>query len=81
MNKAEECLRYLVGLIAEDKEAIKITPSNDEMGILLTLHVAKSDMGRIIGKDGETAKAIRTILRSFGFTEGLRISLKIEEPE
>ena len=51
------------------------------MGVLLTLTVAREDMGKIIGREGATAKAIRSLLHVVGMTESARISLKINEPD
>ena len=51
------------------------------MGVLLTLKVAKDDMGKIIGKSGQTAKALRTLLRIVGSKNDARVNLKIVEPE
>jgi predicted RNA-binding protein YlqC (UPF0109 family) len=50
------------------------------MGVLLTLEVNKNDMGKIIGREGSTAKAIRTLLRVFGMKNNSRLNLKINEP-
>ena len=51
------------------------------MGVLLTLLVHKDDMGKVIGRSGATAKAIRTVLRVVGMKNDARVNLKIEEPE
>jgi len=51
------------------------------MGVLLTLKVNKEDMGQIIGKSGQTAKALRTLLRVMGSKNNARVNLKIVEPE
>ena len=51
------------------------------MGVLLTLKVAQSDMGKIIGRAGNTAKAIRTLLRVVGMKNDARVNLKIDEPK
>jgi hypothetical protein len=51
------------------------------MGVLLTLSVNKDDMGKVIGRSGATAKAIRTVLRIVGMKNDARVNLKIEEPE
>ena len=51
------------------------------MGVLIELTVAPEDMGKIIGKEGRTAKAVRTLLRVFGAKNNSRINLKIVEPE
>ena len=71
---------YVVKLIVENPEQVKITRDVDEMGVLLTLEVNKDDMGKIIGKDGKTAKALRTLLRVIGSKNNARINLKIVEP-
>jgi len=77
----QQFLQYLIGQIVSDQEAVEITRTIDDMGVLLTLKVSKDDMGRIIGKDGQTAKAIRTLLRVVGSRHDLRVNLKILEPE
>jgi hypothetical protein len=53
----------------------------DEMGVLITLDVDGGDMGKIIGRDGATAKALRTLLRVVGMKNNARVNLKINEPE
>ena len=50
------------------------------MGVLITLDVDASDMGKIIGRSGNTAKAIRTLLRIIGMKNNARVNLKINEP-
>ena len=59
---------------------VRVHHTVDEMGTLLTLDVNPMDMGRIIGKEGNTAKAIRTILRTHGAIDNVRLSLKITDP-
>jgi len=81
MQKAKQFLESLVSQLVTDPSAIFVEEKTDEMGVLLTLHVAAVDMGKIIGKSGETAKAIRTLLRVCGSLEKARINLKIAEPE
>lgn len=53
----------------------------DEMGVLLTLQVDKEDMGRLLGREGSTIKAIRTIMHVFGQIREARINIKLLEPE
>lgn len=81
MVKSKNLLENIVGALVEYPEQVKIADKSDDMGILFTLSVAKSDMGRVIGRGGETAKAMRTILRAVGMTEDARINLKVDEPE
>ena len=74
-------LEFVVKSIASKPDDVKITRTVDEMGVLLNLKVAPEDMGQIIGREGSTARAIRTILRVIGVKNNARINLKIEEPE
>lgn len=67
--------------LADHPEAVKINRTVDEMGVLLTLDVHPEDMGKIIGRSGNTAKAIRTLLRVVGMKHNARVNLKINEPE
>lgn len=80
MQKSKEFLEFLVTSLVEYPNDVQIDSITDEMGVLLTLHVAKEDMGKIIGKEGNTAKSIRTLLRVVGMKENARINLKIDEP-
>ena len=75
-----EFLTNIIKPLVEDQEHIKINRTVDEMGVLLTLEVNKNDMGKIIGREGSTAKAIRTLLRVFGMKNNSRLNLKINEP-
>ncbi len=74
-------VEYIVKQLVTNPDAIEISRSVDEMGVLITLKVAKEDMGRIIGKNGQTAKAIRILLRVVGSKNNARVNLKIIEPE
>ena len=76
-----EFLKFIISQIVENPEGIIIDRTVDEMGVLLTLKVSKEDMGKIIGKNGQTAKAIRTLLRIIGSKNNARVNLKIVEPE
>jgi predicted RNA-binding protein YlqC (UPF0109 family) len=58
-----------------------VTREVDERGVLIVLDVAPEDMGMIIGRQGSTAKAIRTLLRVIGARSNARVNLKINEPE
>lgn len=76
-----EFLQFMVENIVENTEEIKIEKKDDELGTLLTLQVAVSDMGIIIGKKGATVNALRSILRLQGMKLGKKITLKIIETE
>ena len=81
MERDEQFLEYVVKAIVDQPEEVKINRTVDEMGVLLTLSVNKDDMGKVIGRSGQTAKAIRTVLRVVGMKNDARVNLKIEEPE
>lgn len=67
--------------LVDHPESVKTNRTVDEMGVLLTLDVHAEDMGKIIGRSGNTAKAIRTLLRVVGMKHDARVNLKINEPE
>lgn len=81
MEQDQKFLEYVVTSLVDNPGDVKINRTVDEMGVLLTLSVNKDDMGKIIGRSGATAKAIRTILRVVGMKNEARVNLKIEEPE
>lgn len=81
MPKDQEFVEYLIKSIVDEPNAVMITRSVDEMGVLLTLQVDPKDMGQIIGRSGSTAKAVRTLLRVVGAKNNARVNLKIIEPE
>lgn len=74
-------LEYVVKALVDNPNDIKIERTVDEMGVLITLTVNPADMGKIIGRMGNTAKAIRTLLRIIGMKNNARVNLKINEPE
>ena len=80
-EKDQEFVEYAVRAIVENPDKVKVERTIDERGVLLSLEVDPADMGKIIGKDGRTAKAIRTLLRIIGMKNNARVNLKINEPE
>ena len=77
----QEFLEYLVKSLVDNPGSVKVSRVVDEMGVLLTLDIAPEDMGKVIGRMGNTAKAIRTLLRVVGMKNNARVNLKINEPE
>jgi predicted RNA-binding protein YlqC (UPF0109 family) len=77
----QDFVEYVVRAIVEKPEEVKTSRAVDEMGVLITLKVHKDDMGGVIGKQGATARALRTLLRVVGAKHNARVNLKIEEPE
>ncbi len=74
-------VEYLVKQIVSNPDAVEVSRTVDEMGVLITLRVSKEDMGRIIGKSGQTAKAIRVLVRIIGSKNNARVNMKIVEPD
>ncbi len=81
MEQDQEFLEFVVKALVDNPNDVKINRTVDEMGVLLTLDVNKDDMGKVIGRAGNTAKAIRTLLRVVGMKHDARVNLKINEPE
>ncbi len=80
-EKDQEFLDYVIKALVDNPDEVKVTRTVDEMGVLLTLMVHRDDMGKVIGRSGNTAKAVRTLLRVVGMKYNARVNLKIEEPE
>lgn len=77
----QEFLEYLIKSIVDHPDDVKITRTIDDLGVLLRLQVHKDDMGQVVGRQGATAKAVRSLLRIVGIKHNARVNLKIEEPE
>ena len=75
-----EFIEYVVKMLVDKPEAVKVERKIDEMGVLISLDVDAQDMGMVIGRDGMTAKALRTLLRVIGARNNARVNLKINEP-
>jgi len=81
MEQDKSFLEYVVKALVDNPNDVKIDRKVDEMGVLITMTVNPADMGKIIGRQGNTAKAIRTLLRVIGMKNNARVNLKINEPE
>jgi len=80
-EKDAQFLEFVIKSLVDNPDAVKINRTVDEMGVLMTLTVDPADMGKVIGRSGNTAKAIRTLLRVVGMKNNARVNLKINEPE
>lgn len=74
-------LEFIIKTIVNHPDDVKIERTVDEMGVLLTLSINPEDMGNVIGRQGQTAKSIRTLLKIVGARNQARVNLKIVEPE
>lgn len=79
-NQDQEFLEYVVKMLVDNPSDVKVNRQVDEMGVLLTMDVNPADMGKVIGRSGNTAKAIRILLRVVGMKNNARVNLKINEP-
>ena len=76
----EELLRTIAKGLVEDKDAVEIAvdPINDEGVVVYHLHVAPDDMGRVIGKQGKIAKAIRCVMRAGANRMNQKVNVEID---
>ncbi|MFA6594260.1 MAG: KH domain-containing protein [Candidatus Buchananbacteria bacterium] len=80
-EKDQMFVETIVKAIVANPDDVKVDRTVDERGVLLTLHVAPTDIGYVIGRQGQTAKAIRTLAKIIGAKNNARVNLKIDEPE
>ena len=80
-TKDQDFVEYIVKAIVAHPEDVKTERTLDERGVLITLHINQADMGYVIGRKGQTARSIRTLLKIVGAQNDARINLKIFEPE
>jgi len=81
MEQDQQFVDYVVRAIVNNSDAVNTTRTVDERGVLITLDVDPSDMGYVIGRQGQTARALRTLLKIVGAKNNARVNLKINEPE
>jgi len=77
----QQFLEFVIKSLVDHPGDVTVERSVDEMGVLLNLKVNPEDMGQVIGRSGNTARAIRTLLRVVGAKNNARVNLKIYEPE
>lgn len=74
-----ELIEFIAGKLVDYPEQITVTRQEDEENIILELRVAQEDLGKVIGKQGRTARAMRVVLAAAVTAEGKRIRLEIVE--
>ena len=77
----KQFLEFVAKSVVSHPDDVKVERTVDERGVLLTLDINQEDMGYIIGRRGQTAQAIRTLLKIVGAKNNARVNLKINEPE
>jgi predicted RNA-binding protein YlqC (UPF0109 family) len=81
MEADKQFLEMIVKSIVSNPGDVAVDRTVDEMGVLLTLKINPADMGYVIGRKGQTAQAIRTLLKIVGAKNNSRVNLKIYDPE
>ena len=81
MEQDQEFVEFIIKALVDNPQDVRTDRTVDEMGVLITLHINPADMGQVIGRMGQTAKAVRTLLRVVGAKHKARVNLKIDEPE
>lgn len=72
----KETLELIINSLVNDKEAVSINEIDGEKYVIFEVKVAENDMGKVIGKEGRIAKAIRTIMKSLAAKEEKRITIE-----
>ena len=81
MEQDQAFVEYVVKAIVNNPDDVKTERTVDERGVLITLDVNPTDMAYVIGRQGQTARSIRTLLKIVGAKNNARVNLKIHEPE
>ena len=74
---AADPVEYVAKSLVDDPEAVSVEVINGDEGTIIELHVAESDMGKVIGRNGSVAKALRTLLKVTSARTGEPVSLEI----
>ena len=74
-----DVLAFLARSIVDDPDQVRVEAEPDERGVILRLHVAPDDMGKVIGRGGRTARALRTLVRVAGTRESVGTIVEIVE--
>ncbi|MFA6486604.1 MAG: KH domain-containing protein [Candidatus Magasanikbacteria bacterium] len=80
MEADQQFIETVVKAIVNNPDKVKTERIIDERGVLITLDVDPADMGYVIGRSGQTARSLRTLLKIVGAKHNARVNLKINEP-
>ncbi len=80
-EKDQQFIEFLVKSIVNHPEDVRTERTVDERGVLITLYINQDDMGYVIGRQGQTARALRILLKTVGAKDNARVNLKIYEPD
>jgi len=74
-----ELLAYLARELVDEPDAVRVETEEREGALVLVLHVAPDDIGKVIGRGGRIARALRTVVRASAVREGRRVLVEIAE--
>ena len=74
---AKELVEFVARSLVDDPDAVRVEEVRDAEGVVIELHVAEDDMGKVIGRNGSVAKALRTLLKVISARDGEPVSLEI----
>ena len=74
---AKDLVEYVAKSLVDDPEAVKVEVVHEDGATVIELHVAEDDMGKVIGRNGSVAKALRTLLKVTAAREGSSVQLEI----
>jgi uncharacterized protein len=74
---AAELVEYVARSLVDQPDAVSVEVHEEDGGTVIELHVAEEDMGKVIGRNGSVAKALRTLLKVVATRDGSTISLEI----
>lgn len=77
MSTMKDLVEYIVKSLVDDPSQVFVSEIEGENAVILELHVAPEDMGRVIGRGGQTINAVRTLVRVIAAKQGKRVSLEI----
>lgn len=81
VHSDQQFVEMIVKAVVSRPDDVRTERTVDERGVLISLHVHPEDMGYVIGRQGQTARAIRTLAKTIGAKNNARVNLKIVEPE
>jgi len=79
-KQLKELVEYLASALVDDPSCVKVSERGTPENLALSLTVRREDLGKVIGKKGRTAKAMRALLSSISMQQNRRVSLEILEP-
>ena len=76
-----ELLAYLARELVDEPDAVRVETEERDEGVVFVLHVAEGDVGKVIGRNGRIARALRTLVRASSPRDGRRVFVEIADPE